>query len=177
MTHKIEETRKCPSCNRTKKLRLFSKKKCWCKACEKRAVNVYRSNLKEEDFHKWKSYQFRSNWRRRAKQQGADLTTVPTIKEIQKWLESQYPYKCYFTGESLDRQFGVDHIVPVSRGGTFDLKNLCITSPFINGAKGTMTETEFKALLKLIWKWEDKGKQLLQRLVVSNTRTFTKGSR
>lgn len=100
---------------------------------------------------------------------GLTIDQIPKISEIKEWLEKQYPYSCYFTEEKLGRDFGVDHKIPVARGGSFMLDNLCITSMFINGAKGVMTEEEFKQLLKIISTWEDKGKSLLVRLRSSNT--------
>lgn len=135
----------------------------------KRWREAYKTNLKENDFHKWKATQFRSNWRRRAKGFGTDLNEVPKVPEIIQWLDKQTPFTCFFTGEKLGREFGVDHIVPVARGGSFKLDNLCITSPFINGAKGTMTGGEFIGLLNLIKSWDDNGKDLLRRLRSSNT--------
>lgn len=125
--------------------------------------------MKQVDFLKWKATQFRSNWLARARKNGADLTTVPSRDAIKEWLEQQSPLICSFTKEKLDREFGVDHIVPVARGGAYSLDNLCITSSFINGAKGAMTGEEFKQLLKTISKWEDKGKDILRRLRSSNT--------
>lgn len=125
--------------------------------------------MKDDDFHKWKAIQFRSNWRRRAKLVGANLEELPSLKEITAWLNEQSPFKCFFTGQELQREFGVDHIVPVARSGSFKLDNLCITHPFINGAKGAMTGEEFIQLLELISTWEDQGKDILRRLRSSNT--------
>ena len=161
--------KKCPQCNRNKKLHLFSKNQGWCKACSKKYRQQHTANLKEHDFHKYKATQFRSNRIRKAKQMGVDIKEVPSRLDIIDWLNKKYPYTCYFTGEALDRKFGVDHMIPIARGGSFGLSNLCITSPFLNGAKGAMTVDEFKQLLKLISKWEDKGKGILARLQVSNS--------
>ena len=163
-----EEKKKCCRCQKTKRIGLFSKGNHWCKACYKKKSLKYRTELKQVDFLKWKATQFRSNWVSRARKNGADITTVPSRDAIKEWLEQQSPLICSFTKEKLDREFGVDHIVPVARGGSYSLDNLCITSSFINGAKGAMTGDEFKQLLKLTSKWEDKGKGLLSRLRASN---------
>lgn len=128
----------------------------------------------DNDYEKYKAQQFRSNWRARANKKGQAQVDIPSRKEIQEWLHKQKPYTCYFTGELLDRDFGVDHKQPLARGGTYDLDNLCITSPFINAAKGAMTEEEFRSLLDCISTWENKGKELLVRLRASNI-YFTEG--
>ena len=171
---KTSLAKKCTLCNKTKKAHLFSKGNTkgghvWCKACFKKYRRDHKAKMKEEDFLKWKSQQYRTNWRRRAKNLGFDPNIdVPTAKEIRQWLDTQQPFTCYFTGDALGRDFGTDHIIPTARGGSFGLDNLCITSTRLNSAKGTMTGKEFKDLLKLIGKWDDNGTELLTRLVASN---------
>ena len=135
----------------------------------KRWREAYKAEMKDTDFHKWKATQFRSNWRRRAKLHGISADHVPKVNEIIDWLDSQKPFTCFYTGEKLERDFGVDHIVSLARGGSFSLDNLCITNPFINGAKGSMTGDEFKALLELIRTWEDGGQEVLRRLRSAGT--------
>ena len=61
-----------------------------------------------------------------------------------------------------------DHKDPVSRGGSYRLKNIGITSKRLNGIKGSMSVKEMKALLKLVSKWEDKGDSLFSSLLASN---------
>lgn len=160
--------RKCYKCNRTKEPHLFSKGNDWCKLCFNRWRKNHKETMKSEDFHRYKAQQFRSNWRRRATQLGVSFDTVPPTKEIKLWLDSQVPYTCYYTGKLLGRDFGVDHLVPIAKGGGLGFNNLCLTSPFINGAKGMLTDEEFKSLLDLIKTWKDGGVDLLQRLQSSN---------
>jgi len=62
----------------------------------------------------------------------------------------------------------VDHRIPISRKGSWAFNNLGITSRFHNNVKGQLTEQEFRQLLKLISKWEDKGEHLLKRLASSS---------
>lgn len=45
----------------------------------------------------------------------------------------------------------IDHIVPLSRGGTWDLDNLQIISWFDNRAKCDMTQAEYEAMKKKYW--------------------------
>jgi 5-methylcytosine-specific restriction endonuclease McrA len=90
--------------------------------------------------------------------------STPSREELENWLRSS-DLKCYYSGEQLGLfTLHVDHKQPLVRGGTNALNNLCFASPHMNTAKGNMTEKEFKSLLKLISKWEDKGESLLRRL-------------
>ena len=54
---------------------------------------------------------------------------------------------CYLTGTKVDLSNGssyhLDHIVPLSRGGTSDLSNLGLCSPAVNKAKHNLSPTEF----------------------------------
>lgn len=114
----------------------------------------------------WKATQIRNNLLRR-KPQFNFITTENTASkaEIIDWLESIQPYKDYYTGEPLDLfESQVDHKIPLSRGGTNDISNLCLCSQKINAAKGKMTDEEFIALLECISQWEDNGDYVLARL-------------
>ena len=125
--------------------------------------------LKRDRWSFYKASQYRSSWRERCKKSGGDLESVPTRAEIQDWLEALEPYKCYITNAFLNkRTMEADHKDPVSRGGSYRLKNIGITSKRLNGIKGSMSVKEMKALLKLVSKWEDKGDSLFSRLLASN---------
>lgn len=130
----------------------------------KRRITTLRNSLKRTDFPKYKSRILRSSWLARSRKLGLDPKQVPTIPQIRDWLNAQEPYTCYYTKVLLGLVFEVDHKVPVSRSGSFDLYNVCLTTPLLNGAKGSLTDKEFKQLLKVISKWDDKGLSLLQRL-------------
>lgn len=124
---------------------------------------------KRENWFFWKASQVRGSWRSRARKYGHSLDDVPTRIEIQEWLESQHPIKCYFTGSFISNEVvELDHKTPLIRGGKFDLSNVGITSRWYNNIKGQMTEKEFRQLLKLVSKWEDGGQSLFRRLVSSN---------
>jgi len=129
----------------------------------------YSAKLKKKDWFQWKSSGLRSSWRARAKKNELNLLSVPTRIEIQDWLKSKYPFKDYLTGESLTKtQIELDHITPVSRGGTFSLSNIGVTSKKNNSAKGDLTQEEYQGLLLAIVRWEDQGERLLSRLRRSN---------
>jgi len=59
--------------------------------------------------------------------------------------------KCGLTGRKIDLtkdDYHIDHIIPVSRGGTNNLDNMQFTIPEANCAKGDMLNEEFVALCK-----------------------------
>ena len=124
---------------------------------------------KKENWSFWKASQVRGSWRSRARKYGHNLDDVPTRAEIQSWLESQEPIKCYITGSFISPEVvELDHKLPLIRGGKFALSNVGITSRWYNNIKGQMTEKEFRQLLKVVSKWEDNGQALFKRLSASN---------
>lgn len=59
--------------------------------------------------------------------------------------------KCGLTGRIIDitkDKYSLDHIIPVSRGGSNELSNMSFTIPEANFAKNNMTNEEFVALCK-----------------------------
>lgn len=61
--------------------------------------------------------------------------------------------KCYLTGTPINLEtdaYCLDHILPVSKGGTNELNNMGITIPSANAAKSDLQLEEFFSLCKLI---------------------------
>lgn len=61
--------------------------------------------------------------------------------------------KCYITGREIDMtkdDFNLDHIIPVSKGGSGELSNMGITLPQINSMKSDLELHEFFAFCKEI---------------------------
>ena len=88
----------------------------------------------------------------------------PSTDDLTTWLQAQ-PLICAYTSEALTLDtLEVDHRVPLARGGSHDLANLCLTSRPANRAKGTMTDQEFADLLRTVGGWDDQGRELLKRL-------------
>ncbi len=53
-------------------------------------------------------------------------------------------YRCYFTGEILDREeASLDHLIPVSKGGDHADCNIELVHMVINRMKGTLSEADF----------------------------------
>ncbi|MGA1850477.1 HNH endonuclease signature motif containing protein [Sphingobium sp. HT1-2] len=109
--------------------------------------------------YRYRARNLRSSMGRRA----PDLPR-PSTDELEAWLRAQPPH-CAYTGELLDiADLHVDHMIPLDRGGSHDLSNLCLASPSANRAKGAMSASEFHLLLHLVSGWPDRGADLLKRL-------------
>lgn len=81
-----------------------------------------------------------------------NITTNYTYKDVLKKI-GKNPI-CYLTGEPINLDepstYHLDHIIPVSKGGTNDLSNLGICKKDANYAKGNLSLTELKILCKKI---------------------------
>jgi len=68
--------------------------------------------------------------------------------------------RCYLTGKLINLNkpdtYNLDHIIPVSRGGTNELDNLQITCVEANSAKGNLTLKEFHSLCRRVLNWKNK---------------------
>jgi len=130
---------------------------------EKYCAKKNKQKLKKEKPILVKARELRSRLLSRSKDPGIKQTT-PTVAELEKWM-TRDSYVCYYSGVDLTLDtVTVDHKIPISKGGTNELENLCIASHHMNTAKGNLTAEEFMDLLILIRKWEDKGEGLLRRL-------------
>lgn len=62
--------------------------------------------------------------------------------------------RCYLTGTAIDLSRGetyeIDHIVPLSKGGTSDLCNAGLSTKMVNRAKAQMCLDEFYQLCELV---------------------------
>lgn len=124
-----------------------------------------KKEITDDQWIKRKSSSLRSSWLKRS----PDKEAVPAREDILTWLINKYPFSCHYAKSPISREvIEVDHLIPVSRGGTFNLSNAAITSRYYNNAKGDLTAKEFKDLLKLVSKWECKGERLFKRLISSN---------
>lgn len=90
-----------------------------------------------------------SNLRSRSKRVG---TKLPRRDEVYYLVRSSFKsgFNCYYCniplkikGDSTNK-FSIDHKIPMSRGGTNTLDNLCVCCVRCNEVKGCMTEIEFR---------------------------------
>lgn len=176
-----DEGRVCTKCNmyklwedfKTSSKPIVTKRASSCKQCEKekrpsRATEKDRFCAKKRRKELKKSnpilVKARDTRGRLLNRVSGDLKgTTPTVLELEKWFNSSLV--CFYSGESLTlKTVTVDHKIPLARGGTNELTNLCFASNHMNTAKGRMTDKEFKSLLIFVSTWEDGGKSLLTRL-------------
>jgi hypothetical protein len=75
--------------------------------------------------------------RRRARKQGAEGTHSST--DIQLQIKSQTGkdgiLRCWWCAEAIEKVYEVDHRIPLSKGGSNDARNLCITHRSCNRRK------------------------------------------
>lgn len=137
-------------------------------------AKLTKRKLSDDEFISKRAASFRASSLARAKTLGVMASDVPLPIAIREWLLRQFPLTCYLSNTIIPRDSAeLDHKIPVSREGSFSLENVGVTTRYYNNAKGQMTEEEFRGLLGLLSTWEDKGKNLLLRLIASNNR-FTK---
>lgn len=82
--------------------------------------------------------------RRRRKSRNGELS----VADLSEMLEQQR-YRCALTGDRLTPEnLALDHIVPISEGGGFDVENSQLVTRDANRAKHTMSQSDFVQLCK-----------------------------
>jgi len=137
------------------------KQRVWAKTWRGKNTNKIKTMKDTDDPLRLKAKGVRNGMKRGSKE------TIPTTSDIYKWLSSITEWVCYYTSEKLDvRNFSVDHKIPLYRGGTNEITNLCICSKEVNSLKGIFTDTEFFEFLALIENCSsDLREILIKRLV------------
>lgn len=75
--------------------------------------------------------------------EGADFIS------FEDWKSLYSATNCYYCGKPFDknRNKTIDHKIPVRKGGTNALENLCICCQSCNSKKGNKTESEYKEVV------------------------------
>ena len=112
------------------------------KAAEWRLANPVRVLENHRAWYKLNKFKvILSNHRRRALQDG----NLATPSDIHKILVSQ-EFKCKYCKQRIRRsEFHVDHVVPLIRGGSNGLDNLCIACIRCNLSKGSRLVGEWRS--------------------------------
>lgn len=76
-----------------------------------------------------------SKWR--LSEAGAEWVEILRIKQSNV---------CWLCLIRLDERTHIDHIIPIYHGGTNNIKNLCLTHPICNLAKGTSIEMNMQEI-------------------------------
>lgn len=147
---------KCPRCQEDKPLSSFSRDRTkssgrcsHCKSCKNKAKQEWITpEYKREEALKWRQrnpWKYKASnvvrgWRSRDARLGLSLDTPPFQKIVDLWREQNFI--CSYCGVncSLDT-ISVDHMVPVTKGGDHDLKNLttcCLACNIIKRARSSV---------------------------------------
>ena len=124
---KAQIERQCLECDDK-----FHTSRAWQKTCSYKCSKDYK-NKRQRDRSKNPEYRVRKNKRERERDHG--------YRKHWRFLCEAQEWRCAICGERLPKQspdqIHVDHIIPVSRGGTDDLVNLQATHDSCNMAKGS----------------------------------------
>jgi 5-methylcytosine-specific restriction endonuclease McrA len=107
----------------------------YCRECQRRMTNEYAARNREAG-------------RERARQRKERLECVGVVNEHLQYrgqLLRDQKSKCYFCRDTITiDSIEVDHLTPISKGGTNEYANLAACCARCNKAKGNRTELEFK---------------------------------
>jgi 5-methylcytosine-specific restriction endonuclease McrA len=152
----------CSKCKEEKSLHLFykniSNKDGFSSQC-KQCISAYHSEKKEHkreyDYHyrirnrqqikKVKDLYYLNNHelhRDKAHGRRAKVNENGVFKILRKELKRLYNSPCFYCG-SLNK-ITIDHVIPISRGGTHGIGNLVAACAFCNGSKHTKFLIEWK---------------------------------
>ena len=81
----------------------------------------------------------------RARRYGCEVENFVAADLLSYW-ESRGidPSRCYYTGEVLGEDFHLDHMTPLSRGGSHSVDNLVPCSRAVNQSKGDKSAEEYR---------------------------------
>jgi 5-methylcytosine-specific restriction endonuclease McrA len=121
------------------------------------------------DWLSWKSNALTSSFNSRYSEQIEAGHAKPILLEdVKAWIV-KVRKECHYCDIKLtEKNFGVDHAQPISRGGANEVQNLRQCCQSCNLIKGALTEDEYKTLREFCSNWEDNGKSLFARLKRGN---------
>ena len=87
----------------------------------------------------------RNIYRHQAERAGGCLPC--TLEQLREVVKAAFMTGCPYCGGSISvANFSIDHVTPITRGGTFHLTNIVVADLRCNKIKGQMTPEEFVAL-------------------------------
>jgi hypothetical protein len=118
--------------------------KIYCRAWRKKNPTWF-SNYQKENPEQFKVYNHNRNAAKR--ENGGTFT----FKELNEQFERQEGF-CYYCGELLYKSFDssvhIDHMTPISRGGSNDISNIALSCATCNLKKHAKTAEEFMEMIK-----------------------------
>lgn len=140
----------CKECNRRYKLKNKEKISKWGRSYYERKRDEIKQKVRN-----WRQVNRerirplrREEWRRR-KARKRNAPGSHTAEDVQRQYDFQ-DGKCYYCGICVGNTYHVDHVVPLSRGGSDDPENIVIACVACNCSKGD----------KLLEEWELSGQWL-----------------
>lgn len=130
---------------------------------------------------KKKAQNFRQNSRSRAIKLGRNYDDLPSSGQIAHWMIDKIDFKTprrpFFTCNYTDvpvylKDAEIDHIVPISQGGGFDIENMCITSKRMNAIKSDMTPEGFRQLLLFLEQLSQHDRKSIESRLYAGNRKF-----
>lgn len=120
----------------------------WIEAFTTRAGSIHKRNLKRFAVRMYaRCKQWRNNLVTRSKKHGVECNV--TVDELCEMMYAFYGSTCKYCGKRLDiNTLVLDHIIPISKGGTSNIDNLQIICRTSNGMKGSLDEPYFYLLLE-----------------------------
>jgi 5-methylcytosine-specific restriction endonuclease McrA len=112
----------------------------------------YREN-REKRLAQIKKYRDRNpgyykNWSRFKYKIGLNLNSKAKKKLVEFLLQKQFG-RCYWCNQKLNLARHIDHVIPITRGGTNDIENLVLSCPRCNWSKGNYLPEEWKEVCHL----------------------------
>lgn len=149
----------------------------WCNSTTKQKSKIKSEDRKQENpglfrFHKVYSgfcCRRKTDWKRlicpdsnkrfrncisHFRNRGNMISKKYTYKEVWAYLNAPN-VECYLTGTPINMEvddYDLDHIIPVSRGGSNELSNLGVSIPVANKSKSNLTLEEYLELCKKVLK-------------------------
>lgn len=125
----------------------MSNKQYWLEIFTKRAGDVHKRTLARFGTRMYnKCTQWKNSLVGRSKKYGVECNI--TVDELRELLYVYYGTPCKYCGKRLDMNtMALDHVVPISKGGTSNIDNLQIICRTSNGMKGSLNEDNFQLLL------------------------------
>jgi len=79
----------------------------------------------------------------------ANVECNVTIEELRQLMYDSYGSSCKYCGRQMDiNNLVIDHIIPISKGGTSNIDNLQVICKSSNAMKGSLDNDNFKLLLE-----------------------------
>ncbi|NLB11943.1 hypothetical protein GX830_01010 [Candidatus Dojkabacteria bacterium] len=123
-------------------------------------LNSYRNRWRKENPFKIRAYEYKRKMRANGMPLSKGRITKTMEVRIATKLQEQ-DFKCLYCGVNIEKDFTLDHIIPLSRGGSNDISNIDLVCRSCNSSKSTKTKEEYLEVLG-----KEKGEHQEQRVLM-----------